>query len=856
MLKTLKIKETAGIPRNGEAVRTALPCARGEIPASTSLWIIDPAGQPCPSQFKVLKQWPDGSAKWLLVDFKAHLAANAETVYRLTKSAPVPAPVEPAVQVHQGQDNWVITCGAGRFILDTHVFLPFRQVQAADGQSLQAGAGRCFLRSDTAPDRIPLIENVSLEDSGPLHAIVRMAGRFDLPKRELRFSSRLHFFSGSRQVQIEFTLHNPQAASHPANLWDLGDTGSVLFRGLSFVLPCFVDPEYELRCMPEPGAPELHKTGSRSLCLYQESSGGENWRSPNHRNRDGHVPLTIQGYLLECDGIQNFSGLRATPRLWCGNNRAGIAVAMPRFWQEFPKALAVSEGNLTVSLFPARFPDLHELQGGEQKTHRFMLDFSDDPCSLDWSLFPLEVIVADEDYHASGIFIDLPSEHDLVDRFATPELLLDKREQLDEYGWRNYGELYADHEAVNHMGPTPFVSHYNNQYDGLAGLYRKFFATGNAAWGRLAADLACHVRDIDCYHTDLDREEYNSGLFWHTDHYLDAGLSTHRSCSREHLAHKDPRFCGGGPGAEHCYTTGLLLHYFQTGNPDFKTAVIDLAEWELLALTGPQTVLAAFKRGTGYLNLWRYSRGERRLFPQYPLTRGTGNAITACLDAYEAGGGRSFLDRAGDLLRHTLHPMDDLGCRDLLNAEIAWSYTVLLAAVAKFMDKKQEHGELDAAFNHARASLLAYAEWMAQHEYPYLDKPDILEYPNETWAAQDIRKSVVFYQAARYAETVDQRTRFLDKARFFFTYAENELPRHATSSLTRPLVLMLQNGWVGNRLSSELEMEILPAGEKPSGRPTPYLTLGAVLSRIAAEVLQALGQTSIKREIAWLRARL
>lgn len=856
MITTLKIKETAGIHRNGEVVRTAFPCARGKIPASASLCILGPDGQPCHSQFRVLKQWSDGSVKWLLADIMVCLSANAEVVYHLALAEALPLPYEQSVQVRQGHDTWEITCGVCRFMIDTRVFAPFSQVYGADGQPLLDGPARCFMGRDAAPDSIPLIEHISLEESGPLRTVIRISGCFDEPENQFRFSSRMHFFSGSSHVQLEFTIHNPQAARHPNNLWDLGDSGSIFFRELSFVFPYITGPGNELRCTPEPGAAELHITGSHAMRLYQESSGGENWHSPNHRNRDGHEPMARQGYLLECNGIQDIPGLRATPQLWCGNSRTGIAVALPLFWQEFPKALAADDGKLTISLFPACFPDLHELQGGEQKTHRFMIDFTTEPRALEWSLFPLDVAVANEDYHASGIFIDLPFDNDLVDSFATPGLILDKREQLDEYGWRNYGELYADHEAVNHGGQSPFVSHYNNQYDGLAGMYRKFFATGDTAWGRLADELACHVRDIDCYHTDHDREEYNHGLFWHTDHYLDAGLSTHRSISREHLNYKNPILCGGGPGAEHCYTTGLLLHYFQTGNTDFKEAVIRLARWGLLSLTGPQTILASLKRGVGYLNQWRLSRGEQKLFPRYPFTRGTGNVITACLDAFEAGGGRWFLDRAGDIIRNVIHSKDDMACRDLLNAELAWSYTVLLVAIAKFMDKKQEIGEMDEVFSHARASLLAYAEWMSQHEYPYLEKPDILEYPNETWVAQDIRKSVIFHHAARYAETVGQRTKFLERARFFFSYAEQELPRHTTSTFTRPLVLMLQNGWVGGRLSQNLEMEIIPTSEKSLGKPAPYLTFGAVLTRIAGEIVQALGQTNIKREWGWLKARL
>ena len=37
-------------------------------------------------------------------------------------------------------------------------------------------------------------------------------------------------------------------------------------------------------------------------------------------------------------------------------------------------------------------------------------------------------------------------------------------------------------------------------------------------------------------------------------------------------------------------------------------------------------------------------------------------------------------------------------------------------------------GELDAMYAYARASLLRYARWMAEHEVPTLSRPEVLEY--------------------------------------------------------------------------------------------------------------------------------
>jgi hypothetical protein len=859
MKKEILVRETAGVERAGEYLRVALPLGRGELQPGTPLAASLATDPPRPCQQRVLKQWPDGSVKWLLLDFAVDAAAGADLRCVV---APAPMGLQPAagVEVVPGTDSWQVHTGAGTFVVDATTFRPFLRVTRGDGNLLDSVRSLCRFSTDGVVRRVPQLERVELEEPGPLHAVLRLSGSFSGgdPGQEVQFASRLHFFAASLAVRVEFTLHNPRPARHPGGLWDLGDPGSLLFRELAidFGLTDTALP----RLYPEPGSPALEADAGQQLLIYQESSGGANWRSPNHRNRKGEVPLTRQGFLV-CSGEREIAGgLRAAPTLWCGAGAAtgeGVSVAVPNFWQEFPKALRGGADLLSVEIFPGCFPDLHELQGGEQKTHAFVVDFAAAPGALAWVHSPLEACAASRHYRESGVLNDLPGERDLVDRFVTAQGLLAKREALDEYGWRNFGDLYADHEAVFHQGETTFVSHYNNQYDFVAGAYRKAFATGDSHWRELAADLARHVRDIDLYHTDGDREEYNRGLFWHTDHYLDAGLSTHRTCSREQLVGRQAEQCGGGPGAEHCYATGLMLHYFQTGDPDFKQAVIDLARWELVALEGPSALLAALRRSLGYLLLWRGSRGERRLFPRYPLTRGTGNAVTACLDAFEVGGGREFLERAAELIRGALHPGDDIEARKLLDAEVAWSYTVLLVAVVKFLEKKRELGEWDDDCRQAQAAFLAYARWMARHEYPFLDKPQSLEYPNETWAAQDLRKAVVFYWAARYADSA-WRPDFLEQGRRFLLSSSEELPRWQTAGLARPVVLMLQNAWVQDRL--ELGEAGYPEQERAvvwsGGSPTPYLSLGVVLRRSCRLLANAFRHVSWRKEIAYLQSRL
>ena len=178
--------------------------------------------------------------------------------------------------------------------------------------------------------------------------------------------------------------------------------------------------------------------------------------------------------------------------------------------------------------------------------------------------------------------------------------------------------------AVRHEGPAPLVSHYNNQYDPIAGFTYQFLRSGDPRWLTQMLELAAHVVDIDIYHTDLDKPAYNHGLFWHTVHYVDAGTATHRSYPRAAAAHAN----GGGPSCEHLYTTGLMLHYFLTGDPQSREAVVNLARLVLDVDDGTKSAMRWLSReNTG----WASASGS---FTYHGPGRGPGNAVNALLDAH------------------------------------------------------------------------------------------------------------------------------------------------------------------------------------------------------------------------------
>jgi len=364
----------------------------------------------------------------------------------------------------------------------------------------------------------------------------------------------------------------------------------------------------------------------------------------------------------------------------------------------------------------------------------------------------------------------------------------DRREISDEYGWRHFGDLYADHEAVGHQGTVPLISHYNNQYDAIYGLLIQYLRSGDVRWFHLMRDLARHVIDIDLYHTEEDRPDYNGGLFWHTDHYTDAATATHRSYSRTHRDRGGGRRYGGGPSNEHNYTTGLLYYYYLTCDAAAREAVRRLADWVITMDQGWRPLVSWFdRRPTG-----RASATASRHY--HGPGRGAGNSINALIDAYLLTYEERYLTAAEGLIRRCIHPADDIQARHLANLEQRWSYTVFLQVLGTYLDVKIELNALDFMYSYGRESLLHYASWMLEHEVPYATVLERVEIPTETWPAQDIRKTNVFDFAAKHADE-PLHTAFRQKAEFYFQACIRDVRSFDTCTLTRPLVLLLSNAF-------------------------------------------------------------
>jgi hypothetical protein len=779
-------------------VRANIPLPKGFLPTSSRIVVIDPAGRQLPDQQSPLARWSDGSTKWLQVDFLAIAESSAYESFQLR-------PASEADAVESGPD--LVRTTKGEFKIETgglHVRVPDRGADLfVCGRSPDftqpTSRARLALTDDKGVQYFAETQSVSVDENGPLRATICLKAQFssDGDSVPVIVTTKLTFYSRTSMISAEVDIWNPRAAAHPGNLWDLGDNGSCNFQDFSLEL----EQDTVTREVTWQAAPthDRQSTGVLPWSIYQDSSGGENWNSRNHVDANGESTVNFRGFEVRSgEGAAILeSGFRSEP-LVCLETDAGWTKATVRdFWQNFPKAIRCRSDGLSIGLFPAECGRSFELQGGERKRHAVLFESGilDAPSEPPRMIRPLEASIdpkwvqqcaAVPYLKARSGGDDATYDHYMASIIEGPAAFVNRREVIDEFGWRNFGELYADHESAGQPDSSPRISHYNNQYDFVFAAAVHYLRSGDVRWRGLMEDAARHHIDIDIYHTDQDRPAYNGGLFWHTDHYMDAATATHRTYSRQNALGKD---YGGGPSNEHNYTSGLLLYYFLSGDNTARSAVLRLADWVLSMDDGHDTILSVFcTNDTG--------KASATVDPNYHKPgRGAGNSINALIDAYTLSGDRKYMTKAEALVLRCIHPNDDIESLDLDEPELRWSYLVFLQVLGKYLATKHELGETDYYFYYARDSLLHYVRWMSENEVPYNDVLDKVELPTESWPAQDIRKCHVFHLAALCAQG-ERRQAFLERAGFFYQRCLDDLLSFETAHLTRPRVILAAYGYV------------------------------------------------------------
>lgn len=343
-------------------IEVGIPFPEGAVRSLDSLALYSRDGSYVPCAFAETLRWRDGTLRWGLLRF---LASDDSFLLR---TGPIQES-QPVIRITKGENELKVDTGAASFSLSRQRLVLTCGSVSSNPQLLIDQRGRaCSFRIDT----------LEIEHHGTVSATLLLRG--ELARRGgrtfCRGECRITFWAGTALTRIEFTLWNQNAARHKGGLWDLGDPGSVFFRSFhfSFTIPDSGDQSRRFYLSIEPGG-RIVESGSGPLSIHQSSSGGDNWRSLAHVDRNNNLTPKFQGYRETVDSSVSM-GLRANPAVVSRDQLISAAFALEDFWERFPSRLEIGPGFVSVEPFPHADSQEFELQGGEKATFRVWADFN------------------------------------------------------------------------------------------------------------------------------------------------------------------------------------------------------------------------------------------------------------------------------------------------------------------------------------------------------------------------------------------------------------------------------------------------------------------------------------------------
>ena len=527
-------------------------------------------------------------------------------------------------------------------------------------------------------------------------------------------------------------------------------------------------------------------------------------------NHKLEIPMRFRGAKAFLGEVEPYQVDRPDAWLHAADRKFGLAVAVRWFWQNFPKALTASpDGTVRVGLFPAEWPDEHELQGGEIKTHEVAFFFHTGPQGstvnenrvatvMGAFHYPLIVRAPAESYIGSGFFDDavtydsrmFPTYEQLMQGgiAAEPRNLVEDIDSLEEYGWRNWGDTPARNEYDETGGPNTgrlATSHFNHEYDHAYGMLFHGLRTldGKPDWGtrwwRLAEPALWHEADIDIYHTTSDTTAggaFNGGKFAHTSHGVDVINASHRGSPRlTWWGTRNWRWGRGqSPESGHFNNRGQIALYYLTGNRTMLESALEQADLVYFKVTND--VFAQIDR----------------------TSRDAGNNLQVLTDAYLLTWDEKYIAAAEKILESTAPEkqwyMTEAGRAAQPDQDVGgyWQPAICINAVGRWTDVMEEQS--GKAYTKGRDYLVKYADFASRYMAagPKIGfwsswKPNGQKSGNlGPWTYRVI--DVVMY-GHKYAADSSVRTRCLKAARDAMTFMRNTYAgRHYSDSKWHTIV--------------------------------------------------------------------
>ena len=491
----ITVEEPSGVDRTGWPVTSGIPLAPGALIDANHSALFFGDDKEIPLQTEVLARWPDGSIRWLLLDFQVDLVAGQKRSFTLRYGDGVErGTIERPVAVRKADDSVFIETWPLRLQIASAGNSPLGNVWLDSDEDGTFSPAERITGSGPKVSDIPA--EILVEQSGPMRACVRLSGRCAAGSgKTFRYVVRLHAYRGRPFVRLDHTF----VADHHDSVMTKIDE---------------LDLTFPLRT---PGSPVRH-------CVIDGKS----------RPPEPFRVMQIDESRYEINAEP--AGRRAAGWAVVGTDTAGLAVGLRHFWQNWPKSISVSPetrpdqpGTIEIGVCPRLREGLydgkpleqesklyyhlqdggHTLKVGVAKTHELWATFFAGKPDVDelaeFFQAAEEPLLAtcDPTYvsstKAAGDFPPAdPGKPGRPDKYFGYDAWLDRaldahlqrRDEVREYGMLNFGDWYGE-RGVN-WG--------NLEYDLAHGLFLQYLRTGDRKFFARAEEAARHHIDVDVVH--------------------------------------------------------------------------------------------------------------------------------------------------------------------------------------------------------------------------------------------------------------------------------------------------------------------------------------------------------------------
>ena len=544
-----------------------------------------------PAQTRVHSHWPDGSARWVLVD------------------VPCPGPLAPdarkqgevvfgsdAVDQTLGltweakEDRIIVTGQHLRVSVDkTEGALPAqierRNTQGEWQEVLGALGDKVASFAVTLGNGLTLqtgtIDDLTLEEAGAERAVIR----YRVPHQDaegvahLRSSVRLHIYARHPFVKMVHRLEVISPALPPT----AGGTVADLAPGFDDIRAAIAGNEGEEATLLTLDSVKLRlpRLGNTQVTLDEQVysvNGDTAWRIVHEHDL---------ARCIEANGSKREVEGRSRGHILVEGTTGPLAVGVRNFWETYPKGLSVTEEGVSVELLPTLSGAA--LPGDEDAWHRIYFWHDKGKYRLKSGMaLTSEVLIAlpDTADEATRWFawfekspavrpnLDWLNETHVLSSIASKvdspspqyEATIDQtyhewrkdRDHWRQYGFMNFGDWYG--EGTWCWG--------NNEYDAAYGHYMEFLRGGVPHWFTLAGQAARHLADVDTVNFSKKPSQVG-GQYIHMPGHAGGFLPPYfRS-----------KIKGSNLIPSHMWVEGPVLHYLLTGDETLRESLDRTADF-------------------------------------------------------------------------------------------------------------------------------------------------------------------------------------------------------------------------------------------------------------------------------------